>query len=188
MGRAVARPWDRSGVHSDAIVGEAQEVGHGRPFEASTGGDAVNPHLGVSPNKFAVFVIDLPVKIGFFVLDLFGDREGPGRCWVLVNAGGHGGPADLLVAAEKNRLLGVYVDLDAGDVFIASIPLVEPGGRWRLDRLRRRLFFRDWRFRLRFGRIEVRAGRQQGSDRDCDYEGERARPRSGQVGSGFHWC
>ena len=64
------RSWDRTGVHADPVVGQAQEVGHLGTLEAPACRDWVYTPLGISSDELTPAVVDFAVQVRPLVGDL----------------------------------------------------------------------------------------------------------------------
>jgi hypothetical protein len=63
VGGRAPRPGYGSGMEADAIVGEAEEVGHLGPGKAATFRDAVAAPLGVGDDDLTLGVVNLAVEV-----------------------------------------------------------------------------------------------------------------------------
>ena len=102
---------NRPHVHAHSVISHPHPVGHVRAFKVPAFGNFVTSHPGITHHHLARLVVNLAVQIGMLVCHPLQNLEAAHWRRILVNARGHGRPADLGLALVNMGLLFIDNDL-----------------------------------------------------------------------------
>lgn len=118
----ISRSGDRARMQADAVMGEAEEIGHLGPREAPARRDLVLSTLGITDHYLAPPIINFAVEVRFLGLLLADDRKLTRWGRIFLDSRGHVAPTDLLWSVVKPGLLGLGIDPDMGDLALIPRP------------------------------------------------------------------
>ena len=122
MGCRVSWPGDGTRMQSDAVRGQAEEIGHLGARKAPPRWNLMPSTLGITDHHLALAIVDLAVEVRFLGLLLTDDRELSRRGGIGLDPRGHVAPADLLGSIIETGLLGISIDPDVGDLALVPRP------------------------------------------------------------------